>query len=1102
MNAFEHIICLKSEYDKIVGTGTLISNNLVVTAYHVFEAATQNKGRPGEPTKIANYPSGKISKLVWRAEADRDLAVVQIAESFDAFYSNGFAYPVSVLHDFPVVSGGYPLARSDNGQWDFLPIKGTISKKAGNSAYLQTGTLMHDPNYWMGISGAPVITTDGVLLGVVKQAEAKVSGGLVIEHFKESDFETAGFHASVESVNSQRITEIGPSYSLNRNKPPYVSRLKFEHDEDLANLAKFFKMCVHFEDDGGAIDLNDFASTFSNQRTRWVKLRGSQGAGKTTFLSALYAFLSHNNMPVRYIDASSVVENKSSGSGAKIIDLIASLQQHETQTGRYVLMVDNLGGRDLESKKLVEQINENLNKSKIAMVVWAMTDDFEHLIDQIPPFELSYDDPSIQFEEIVMDDVSTTANHFEEFLNLFVETRRNNPFPSGVGFDDFRRTVDYVIDGRSSINQHILYMIVMLRDEPELKGIRSITDVMFSYCNWRIAKGMWGSTGGSLETQYEAATSLAYKTVACRLFREDPSEKFQFIIDEENQSIAKLVGEHPDIRDFLAANYIIGRILKLAKIDADEREKDETLKSNKELIGPQASQEIKQIIDDELLEFDFPQKVSNFTRDLAKAQLRERKMCLRAMRLIVDYLKQNPSLVGDCILSINFIAYLSGRMPKAERGEVSAATTLSRISLLVDTLKKDEKIKRGHRLVAERTIAISRAKLNLEHQDDLHLLAMLRRPELASIDRGYHLLYYGDASAYKELAPECYEDDPSKDWRRTERHLRRKIEARLNGLSDPDDAGDQSKLDSDIQHKIWTYLSFVQSRIPNTTAIGRQNAQFAESLIKVALTYRGWPDELIDYMKMLLVDLTHLNQRGAGRWRFIFDLYYLKMEPRRGWLKRELKPTFDPSRIESVADHTYLTILLAQFLLPSHDEDHLPIELMGEAKYDKNEVLAHLMFHDIAEAYTGDFIARDIEVDTHRRMIECEASAHSHLRWQNTYGLFGTDVVFELCDSVSKSPEKRAAKETINTILAKDLDKIENLIQAHVYLNLPDLKESIRDELNSFKSSLLNEIKTEYFQNLTKELNEWAETMSPNIFRERPYFDEELIAKGTVFRIN
>jgi putative hydrolase of HD superfamily len=141
----------------------------------------------------------------------------------------------------------------------------------------------------------------------------------------------------------------------------------------------------------------------------------------------------------------------------------------------------------------------------------------------------------------------------------------------------------------------------------------------------------------------------------------------------------------------------------------------------------------------------------------------------------------------------------------------------------------------------------------------------------------------------------------------------------------------------------------------------------------------------------------------------VFDDYYkIKNIKRSGWVKRGINSG------ESVADHSYGAYLLALFLLP---------DKWKEADYNKQRIINMLLVHDLAEAITGDILPDDSNEESKQR----EREVYEEI------GVLGTYEGLGSMREVAEMWKEFEARTTLNAQVAKDIDKLENLVQLWVY---------------------------------------------------------------------
>ncbi|MFH1638013.1 MAG: HD domain-containing protein [Candidatus Woesearchaeota archaeon] len=149
---------------------------------------------------------------------------------------------------------------------------------------------------------------------------------------------------------------------------------------------------------------------------------------------------------------------------------------------------------------------------------------------------------------------------------------------------------------------------------------------------------------------------------------------------------------------------------------------------------------------------------------------------------------------------------------------------------------------------------------------------------------------------------------------------------------------------------------------------------------------------------------------------FIIKMRKIKETVRRGWALRGVKHP------ESVADHCFLTIVMAEFLTPK--------------ELDRNKVIRMLIVHDLAEIEIGDLTPVEsiykkklgMEEEALKRMFKGKGE---YLRlWRDFEG--------------QKTPESRFAKQ---------IDKLEGVLQALEYSKTNGRMKEFFDNAEEFFSS-------------------------------------------------
>ena len=181
-------------------------------------------------------------------------------------------------------------------------------------------------------------------------------------------------------------------------------------------------------------------------------------------------------------------------------------------------------------------------------------------------------------------------------------------------------------------------------------------------------------------------------------------------------------------------------------------------------------------------------------------------------------------------------------------------------------------------------------------------------------------------------------------------------------------------------------------------------------------------------------------------------LYHLKDELRAGWVDRKLPL----KRIESVADHTMGALILGLTYLP---EDN-PKNWQG---YDKNQVLRYIMIHDLAESIAGDAAVRDAAALQAAKIREREA--FRYLMMVRTYdGIANLKTYYKLWENFESNADENAR-------IARDLDKLDDLVQLYLYQREVSIPDNIE-----WKEQLLSDVTTEAGKEIMKILEDYFES--------------------------
>lgn len=416
----------------------------------------------------------------------------------------------------------------------------------------------------------------------------------------------------------------------------------------------------------------------------------------------------------------------------------------------------------------------------------------------------------------------------------------------------------------------------------------------------------------------------------------------------------------------------------------------------------------------------YPYRINRFCKILLRRNAKTQREVLKGIRRVLEGATAHPYAKAHA-------AYLAGRV---EGGQAVAKAVEILTNRLGDLPALDSEVPTDHddkvdRLVW-RTIYISLAYLGERDREEEYVQHLLSRPEWDRFNRGFHLEYYGD-QRYTPSQP-LVSNDELLPCPRTMEQLSGRLRSReSNPLRNVE---------------LQTLLSLAQHRHEQ----GELSDDDRETVISIAKSElssgRAILEPLRNFTSMVLAHLQEPNFYPHG----IFEeAYTIKGRPRVGWERRGLKHR------ESVAAHMYGAYLIGLFLLPTRGTTDEP--------YKKEHVLNMLLVHDLAESKFGDKLPSEKSESTK----EEERHYFETLRYAGTYGaLADTDGIYDLwCEFESGS--------TIDARVARDIDKLENLVQLRQYV----AEGAAIDDAEDWEGGLLASLKTTVVKRMAEGMPSW-----------------------------
>ena len=323
-----------------------------------------------------------------------------------------------------------------------------------------------------------------------------------------------------------------------------------------------------------------------------------------------------------------------------------------------------------------------------------------------------------------------------------------------------------------------------------------------------------------------------------------------------------------------------------------------------------------------------------------------------------------------------------------------------------------------------------------------------------SINRGFHLEYYGDKRYLPNQNMLDYEDNPQLG----ERTLRILCNSVDNSLK-------SNSIHHSLLLELFTIVSLLQIRIEtNKNDISFDIKPYilkCIDLIQSCFARITINDNVIEsFFKMAIEDFTvYLANETFSASRCLCNEYLAAHNVKRaGWVMQNIEHP------ESIVEHMYSCWLIGLIYLPNDDSTL--------AEYDKQKILNMLLIHDLAETRLSDI--PKYEKVNYPNYNQIENDTMLSILLKGTYESIGAMTPFvEAWDSWYKMND-------INSKIAKDIDTIQAIYQFLVYYTtMPDKFSEERyqnwiNEMNVIQTSIGRKIltqlicKNEMFANVLK----------------------------------
>jgi nucleoside phosphorylase/5'-deoxynucleotidase YfbR-like HD superfamily hydrolase len=430
------------------------------------------------------------------------------------------------------------------------------------------------------------------------------------------------------------------------------------------------------------------------------------------------------------------------------------------------------------------------------------------------------------------------------------------------------------------------------------------------------------------------------------------------------------------------------------------------------------------------LDYVYPYSINRFSKDLINVSYETQFEVLSGVKRV--YLEAGDNAKPHCF-------YLVGRLLHADAC-IEARKWLQQCKT---ELRKQYENATSHGLTSTqllilRTVYISLSYLGDHASSDEYIRLLLHREDWNDINRGFHLEYYDDIIF--EPGRMLSHRDTLGPFPKTFENLRERIDHHLDdrtyGL---------------FNIEAFTLYSLAQHRHAHNRlddGIRKNLLGFLPQLLKST----NLSGIMRPYLKMLKTNFGYTKFLPG---QIAEVLVKLKDQPRAGWMDHKAKLP----RVESVADHSMGAFILGLTFLPDTNPD-LPT-------YDKQQILMTLLIHDLAESITGDVPFSKVTEETKAR----EREAYQYISVCGTYpGIATLEPYYELWLDFERG-------STENAKIARDIDKLENLVQLYKYHTVTkiqdydDWKEKLTSMIETTEGRRILDLLREYFEPTTGQGN-------------------------------
>ena len=484
--------------------------------------------------------------------------------------------------------------------------------------------------------------------------------------------------------------------------------------------------------------------------------------------------------------------------------------------------------------------------------------------------------------------------------------------------------------------------------------------------------------------------------------------------DEKNTKIWWKLQKHDSLRAFLAAYYIANTLINYFSTEIPAQ-------------------------DTSVFNYVYPYEINSYCKDI----INEDKETESSAYESIMKLYKNSTITAR-----THFAYLLGRLRDSELKKNATkfllqeeSSNFEKVNAKIQSIEYTQRSSKPDRqlLLYYRTICISLICLGNNDISTKYIKQMLQNKYMDKLNRGFHLEYYEDITL--PLTPQAHllmHDDDLCEFPKTYNRLFFKIS----------DAVYNNNLYPLFYVELYTLCSLIQHRLENGLYISTIDTVI-NVIDKILNSNIALQKDLKEYLYLCNVHFRYKKDFCVSS--FVKELYFLKQLKRKGWIERNINAP------ETVASHSWGTLLLAYIFLPTI--------LVDDKEYDKDLIIRMLIVHDMGEAYIGDLTPNE----KGQKERDLETICFNYISLMGSYTFINSAGINELFNMFTFGHD-------INSCIARDLDKLDNLLQLHIYRS--ELSET---NFNDFKRSLKESIKTDIGKQIEEQIYKMFDTQCSGI---------------------